>query len=124
VAHLPSGHTGTVYEADHSLLESPYVVHRPEGWYLFISNRGMWQPEDNKFRTPSRTFTTVSFSRDPFDFGRGKEPWFHLLPDIHAPEIVESDGRTYIVRVRNSRNDPGARRGWLEIAPLRWEAEP
>ena len=113
----------TQREANHSLLESPAVIHRPEGWYLFISNRRIWQPQDDPKRPPPITVTTVSFSKDPLDFGRGERPWFHDFPDVHAAEVVEADDRIWLVRVGNDRQS-GTLTGWLEIAPLRWEPTP
>jgi hypothetical protein len=115
----------TQREANHSLLESPAVIRRPEGWYLFISNRRMWRPGDDPRRPPPITVTTVSFSKDPLDFGRGERPWFHEFENVHAPELVEADGRTWLVRVGTdgrigNKPLPGLT-GWLEIAPLRWE---
>ena len=115
----------TQREANHSLLESPAVLRRPEGWYLFISNRRMWRTGDDPKRPPPITVTTVSFSQDPLDFGRGESPWFHQIQNVHAAEIVEAEGRTWLVRVgtdgRTANKPMPGLTGWLEIAPLRWE---
>lgn len=111
----------------HSKLESPFVLRRSEGWYLFISNRRTWRPQDDPKRPPPVTVTTVSFSPDPLDFGHGDRPWFQEFVGVHAPEIVEEGGRTWIVRVATEgRTDnkplPGLT-GRLFIAPLRWEPD-
>lgn len=101
----------TAREAKHSLLESPFVIHRPEGWYLFMCTTRL---------QPAAQVTTVSFSENPLDFGRGEHPWFQEIREAHAAEIVEAEGRTWIVRVAGSR-ESGQETGRLEIAPLRWE---
>lgn len=81
--------------------ESPFVVQRPEGYYLFLSLR------DNEYNK-----TEAFFSRDPFHFE--VDP-LSALP-VHAGELVQDDGAWYISHC-----------GWyaagLYIAPLRWSCD-
>jgi hypothetical protein len=103
----------TSRESGHSSLESPFVVPRPEGFYLFVRNRLL--EED--------TVTTVSFSEDPARFPSGAHPWFAELKHVHAPEIVECDGRYYIARVsgpRHANRQAPAAGGWVEVAELQF----
>jgi hypothetical protein len=118
--------------ANHSLFENPYVVRRPEGWYLFASNRRDWRPADSPRSPPPVTVLTVSFSTDPLFFGRGVRTWFHEIStqhdgaiNPHAPEFVEADGRLWMVCVDRVKKpgQPGLT-GRLEIAPLRWDPAP
>lgn len=122
----------TAVEAKHSKLENPFVVRRDEGWYLFVSNRRIYRPADNPASPPPVTVLTVLFSKDPLNFGRGLRPWFHEISTAHdgavnphAPEIVEADGRLWMVCVDRVRipGRPGVT-GRLEIAPLRWVPAP
>jgi hypothetical protein len=67
----------------------------------------------------------VSFSRNPLKFGDGEPQWFHEIPNAHAVEIVEAEGRMWMVRIGSVGNPrPPGVRGWLDIAPLRWEPAP
>ena len=103
----------TSRESGHSSLESPFVVSRPEGFYLFVRNRLL--EED--------VVTTVSFSEDPAHFPSGERPWFAELKHVHAPEIVEIDGRYYIARVsgaRHANRQTPAVGGWVEMAELQF----
>ena len=103
----------TSRESRHSTLESPFVVPRPEGFYLLVRNRLL--EED--------TVTTVSFSKEPARFPGGVHPWFTELKHVHAPEIVEFDGRHYIARVSgpsHANRQAPAIGGWIEAAELRF----
>ncbi len=107
-------HVDTNKVHHHSYTESPFVVARPEGYYLFVRHR--------LFNDP--VLTTVYFSRDPRRFPSGKKAWFAELKDIHAPEIVEYEKRYYIARVSGKRRanpqapDTG---GWIEVAELQFQ---
>ncbi len=84
--------------------ESPYVVARPEGYYLFIG------PRDEDYDK-----TQVFFSRDPLHFESGKP--LASFP-AHAAEIVQDlDGSQWMTRC-------GWARGGVYIAPLRWSCGP
>ena len=97
--------------AVHSYLESPYVVQRPQGFYLFIRHRLLEE----------KCTTVVLFSERPDRFPTGERPWFHELDFVHAPEIVKHEGSHYIARVSGvkhaSRCAP-VEGGWVEIARL------
>lgn len=78
--------------------ESPFVLARPEGYYLFI---GPW---------PSYVSTQVFFSQDPLNF-RG--PAIAQLP-VHAPELVRDlDGKEYLTSC-------GWFQGGVYLTPLSW----
>lgn len=97
--------------ANHSKLESPFVLRRAEGFYLF--NRDRYVTD----RCPTRAY----FSRDPKRFPSGERAWFGDLEDVHAAEIVQAEGQDYIARVSGSShanpNSP-AQGGWVEVARL------
>jgi len=98
--------------ASHSYLESPFVVARDEGCYLFVRHR---------LRDTNKA-TVVLFSRRPDFFPSGPQAWFAELPNVHAPEIVRHDGRWHLARVSGAPHTgyKGAV-GWVEIAELRFE---
>jgi hypothetical protein len=99
--------------AGHSSLESPFVIARPEGFYLFVRNRLLEE----------ETVTTVSFSKIPGHFPSGAHPWFAELKHVHAPEIVERDGLCYLARVsgpRHANRQSPATGGWVEVAQLQF----
>lgn len=78
--------------------ESPYVVSRPEGYYLFIGPRGDY------------TRSEVFFSSDPYSFDQAPL----LAIEAHAAEIIRDlDGSEQVSRA-----------GWwamgVDVAPLRW----
>ena len=94
--------------ATHSYLESPYVVQRPEGFYLFIRHRLLEE----------RCTTVVLFSERPDRFDGG---WFAELDYVHAPEIVSDGGDYFIARVsgvRHSSRTAPPEGGWIDIAKL------
>lgn len=97
--------------ATHSFLESPYVIRRPEGFYLFICHR----------RIGCR-ITVVLFSEDPRRFGSGRGGWLTILAPAHAAEIVEWDGKTYLAAVSGPVS-PGFPNdgGWVDLAELGWQ---
>ncbi len=105
-------HVDTSHVTEHSRMESPFVVHRPEGYYLFVRNR--------RFDYPS--LTTVYFSPTPQRFPSGDRAWFAELENVHAPEIVEEAGRYFIARVSGprhaNRQAPEQGGGWIEVAEL------
>ena len=107
-------HVDTAKQAKHSYLESPFVVPRPEGYYLFIRHRHMNE----------RTTTVVLFSHRPDKFPSGDRAWFAELDHVHAPEIVTDRGRYYIARVSGpphaNKNAP-RKGGWIEVAELVFE---
>lgn len=109
-------------ESDHSFLESPMVIRGPGGWYLFIANRRLGRFDGGPEKSNPATVTTVSFSKNPLKFGDGEPQWFHEIPNAHAVEIIEAEGRMWMVRIGSVGNPrPPGVRGWLDIAPLRWE---
>ena len=104
-------HIDTSHVTDHSRMESPFVAKRPEGYYLFVRNR--------MFDDPS--LTTVYFSQTPGRFPSGNNAWFTELKDVHAPEIVQEQGRYFIARVsgaRHANRQAPEQGGWVEVAEL------
>ncbi len=105
-------HVDTSHVTEHSRMESPFVVQRPEGYYLFVRNR--------MFDYPS--LTTIYFSQTPQRFPSGNKAWFAELENVHAPEIVEEAERYFIARVSGprhaNRQAPGQGGGWIEVAEL------
>jgi hypothetical protein len=104
-------HVDTSHVSKHSRMESPFVVARPEGYYLFIRNR--------RFDNPA--LTTVYFSQTPQRFPSGEKAWFAALKNVHAPEIVQRKNRYYVARVSGARHaspDAPKRGGWVEVAEL------
>jgi len=100
--------------ADHSFLESPFVVKNQEGYYLFIRHR----------RMDENVSTVVLYSEQPDCFPSGERAWFHRLDMVHAPEIVEHAGEFYIARVSgppdvSSRYESNG--NWIEIARLEFK---
>ena len=97
--------------ANHSKLESPFVLPRPEGFYLFARDRYV----------TDRCLTRVYLSKDPTRFPSGERAWFGELKEVHAPEIVQVGKQDYIARVSGpghaNPNSP-ARGGWIEVARL------
>ncbi|HEX5659543.1 MAG TPA: family 43 glycosylhydrolase [Polyangiales bacterium] len=80
--------------------ESPFVVRRPEGYYLFLSMRGGYDA------------TEAFFSRDPFHFEL--DPLTALA--AHAAEVVQDDGAWHLSHC-------GWDAGGLYLAPLQWSCE-
>jgi sucrose-6-phosphate hydrolase SacC (GH32 family) len=79
--------------------ESPFVVRRPEGWYLFVCC------------DPGYEDTRVYRSANPFRFAVD-DPAGHI--SAHAAEVItEPDGTTSVTSA-------GWGRGGLHLAPLRW----
>jgi hypothetical protein len=107
-------HYDTDNPTHHSYLESPCVVQRPEGFYLFVRHR----------RLDEKTTTVVLFSTRPDRFPSGKRSWFCELNDVHAPEIAMDNGKYYIARVSGpphaNKNAPD-KGGWIEVAELVFE---
>ncbi len=93
--------------AEHSYLESPFVVDTEAGYYLFIRHR--LRDDDVK--------TIVLFSEDPLDFN--DRAWIQELNDVHAAEIVKDKDELYIARVSFSDGIIADDwEGWIEIAKL------
>ncbi|HEY6879846.1 MAG TPA: family 43 glycosylhydrolase [Polyangiales bacterium] len=81
--------------------ESPFVVARPEGYYLFIGPRNDY------------VSTEVFFSRDPFHF----EPTPIAAIEAHAPEvIIDVDGSWHI-------SHAGWGEGGVYLSPLAWNCD-
>jgi hypothetical protein len=109
-------HVDATKPAGHSYLESPFVLEKPDGFYLFIRHRLL----------DERCVTVVLFSDRPDRFPSGEHAWFCELEDIHAPEIVKHEGRHYLARVSgpfHSNPKAPARGGWVEIARLDFRQE-
>ncbi len=103
----------TIETREHSYLESPYVVGRPEGYYLFIRHRLL----------DETCSTVVIFSDSPNEFPSGERTWFAELHHVHAPEIVPHEGKYYIARVSGPQHGnrfAPEKGGWIEIAELRF----
>ena len=80
------------------ITESPVVVARPEGYYLFIGTR------------PTYVSTAVFFSQDPMNFEGS--PITHL--PVNAPELVRDlDGKEYLTSC-------GWFQGGVYLTPLSW----
>ena len=100
--------------AEHSYLESPFAVARPEGFYLFVRHR----------RLPQSGATIVLFSNRPDAFPSGQQKWLALLDHTHAMEIVTDQGRYYAARVSgapHADSQAPAKSGHVDIAELRFE---
>jgi len=108
--------------SDHSKLESPFVLRRPEGFYLFTRDRYV----------TDRCLTRMYFSADPKQFPSGECAWFAELENVHAPEIVQAGEHCIIARVSGPGQAdleslagawslrPGG--GWIEVARLDFSA--
>lgn len=82
--------------------ESPFVVARPEGYYLFTGPRNDY------------VSTEVFFSHDPFHF----EPTPIAAIESHAPELItDTDGAWYI-------SHAGWGQGGVYLSPLEWKCDP
>ncbi len=104
-------HVDTIRPAEHTYLESPYIVAQPEGYYLFCRHRLM----------DARRVTTVLYSSDPECFPSGDRAWITELEGIHAPEIVCDASEYWIARVSGPEHSgPGGRpdHGSVDIARL------
>lgn len=93
--HQPAGHCYT---------ESPFVIRRPEGFYLLTRHC---------FAGPH---TNVRYSPTPL-FGCANGGWLTTIRDCHAAECIEHEGKVWIARVTSGRD---ARCGRVDIAPLEW----
>ena len=69
--------------------ESPFLLQRDEGWYLFVTHVG---PE-------SYHRTKVWFSEDPTDFGTDRDHIATLF--AHAAQVFEYEGRMWITNTGN-----------------------
>ena len=107
-------HVDTSREVKHTMLESPFVVHAADHYWLFIRNRSMEE----------RCVTTV-FKSDLADrFASGVRCWDTELTGVHAPELVEANGTWYIARVSGPPDHlPSAPKkdGWIEIAEISFD---
>ncbi|MEE9431175.1 MAG: hypothetical protein V3V16_09050 [Melioribacteraceae bacterium] len=94
----------------HSMIESPFVVKRDEGYYMFITHT----------RLPNET-TVVLFSENPEEFPSGIKTWFQEIKDSHASEIIEHNNKYYIMCVSgpvHSGISDKRYAGWLNIAEM------
>jgi len=100
---------------NHSRLESPFVVVRPEGYYLFFRHRLMEEKQ----------ITIVLFSIQPDQFPIGRNTWISELEFVHAPEIVDYNGQYYILKVCSSGGTQkwGQLQGGLEVASLEFRKD-
>jgi hypothetical protein len=108
-------HVDTARPAEHSYLESPFVIHRPEGFYLFVRHREYRKAE---------VVTVVLFSDQPDRFPSGNRQWFSELIGLHAPEIVTDGGKYYIFRVSGAPHASRAapdKGGWIDVAELKFQ---
>lgn len=104
-------HVDTSVESEHAHLESPFVIRHGNEYLLFVRNRLL----------DEKCVTTVFTSRTPDSFASGVRAWDFELENIHAPEIVEHNGKFYIARVSGPPDHlPGApkRGGYVELAEL------
>ncbi len=104
-------HADTERPTERSYLESPHLLARPEGCYLFLRHRLL----------DDRSATVVHFSRRADRFRWGPRRWVAELADCHAAEIVTTAGATYIARASgapHARPGAPAGAGWVEIAVL------
>lgn len=107
-------HVDTARPAEHSYLESPYLVPEGDGWYLFCRHRLL----------DDRRATTVYWAETPDRFPSGERAWCAEIPNCHAPEIVRSGDHWYIARVSGPPHaGPGglADEGWVDVARLTFD---
>jgi hypothetical protein len=88
--------------SDVASTECPFVVHRPDGYYLFRTHRYGAMPLTDVYRSP-----------DPLMFGNDDDRYRIGTLPVAAPEIFEYDGRTYIAALELGTDG-------IRIAPLRW----
>ncbi len=93
-------HFDTTGKTAHSKLESPFVVRRPEGYYLFLRYRF----------AGDRELTTVYLSTRPNRFPSGRRAYFTAIEGAHAAEIVEHDGEYWIARTSGAASPRDTRR--------------
>lgn len=102
----------------HSRLESPTVFRSGDTYWLLVRDRKLETPE-----TPAPAIAYASLN--PRRFDSHVDP-VTVFPDLHAPEVVEVDGRFYVFRVSGVTHASLSGiddHGWLEVAELRLEAE-
>ena len=85
--------------------ECPFVYyHKPSGYYYLLRNQ--FYGQNAKF--------TVYRSKDPLDFGKDNDKDLVETMPYAAPEIVESEGQTYLaVLLPNLKG--------IQVANLKWE---
>jgi hypothetical protein len=85
--------------------ECPFVYyHKASGYYYLLRNQLYGQPAQFK----------VYRSKNPLDFGKDNDDYLVETMPYAAPEIVESEGQTYIAVLLPSLKG-------IEIAKLKWE---
>jgi hypothetical protein len=107
-------HIDTSEEVRHSRLESPFVIQQDGRYWLFVRNRAL----------DEHCVTTVLASPVPDDFGVGERLWVAELTGVHAPELVQADGRWHIARVSGPPDQPfhaPRQGGWIELAELAFD---
>lgn len=82
--------------------ECPFVVSRPDGYYLFRTRLYGETPETDVYRSP-----------DPLMFGIDDDRYRLGTLPVAAPEIFEYSGRTYIAALKLGTDG-------IRVAPLRW----
>jgi len=82
--------------------ECPFVVHRPDGYYLFRTEQYGPMPLTHVYR-----------SDDPLMFGIDDDRYKVGTLPVAAPELFEYDGRTYIAALKLDTQG-------IRIAELRW----
>jgi hypothetical protein len=83
--------------------ECPFVVHRPNGYYLFRTQ--------DYGETPQ---STVYASEDPLDFGVASDRFRLGTLPVAAPEIFDVDGQPYIAALKLGLDG-------IRIAPLHFD---
>ena len=104
-------HVDTSVESEHCHLESPFVIRWKEEYLLFVRNRHLEE----------KCVTTVFVSNQPDRFASGESAWDFEIENVHAPEIVECDGKFHIARVSGPPDHlPCAPRqgGYIELTEL------
>jgi hypothetical protein len=98
-------------EVKHCKLESPFVIEHAGRYWLFVRDR---HREDPSHPAPVAVFV----SSEPDHFAT----FATEFPDMQAPELLEHDGRWYVVRVSGVSHacvhTDRDQRGWLEIAEI------
>ncbi|HEX4423012.1 MAG TPA: hypothetical protein VH165_34080 [Kofleriaceae bacterium] len=93
---------GGIADSEGTSTECPFVVARPDGYYLFRTRYYGATPETDVYR-----------SQDPLSFGIDDDrDWLGTLP-VAAPEFFEYGGRPYIAALKLGTDG-------IRIAPLRW----
>jgi hypothetical protein len=88
--------------------ECPFVyLHKPSGYFYLLRNQ--YYGQNAKF--------SVYRSKDPLDFGKNNDGDLVETMPYAAPEIVESEGQTYLAVLLPDLKG-------IQIARLKWVAKP